>query len=382
MLRGWQVVSTARRIGERPLLDLERVGQIPIDDAEAALRFCQALASQLGKGAAAFEHQDDESSDFPGAASWQNAAEPELSVVVPVYNEEENIPVLYDRLVRVLEGASIDFEIVLVDDGSCDQSISKIKEIAASDERVRVVELARNFGHQIAITAGLDFARGKAVAVMDADLQDPPEVLPAFVAKWREGYDVVYAVRARRQETWLLRASYAAFYRLLRRVANVEIPLDAGDFCVMDRGVVDLLKSMPERNRFVRGIRSWVGFNQVGLPFERHARYAGRSKYTIGRLTILALDGLISFSYVPLRIIALLGLSVSLLSLLMAVFFFVKKLFYGLNPPGFASIMVSIFFLAGIQLITLGVIGEYIGRIFEEAKRRPLYILRRLSGVS
>jgi dolichol-phosphate mannosyltransferase len=301
--------------------------------------------------------------------------------VIPVYNEEENIPVLYDRLVRVLEGANINFEIVFVDDGSCDQSIPKLNEMAVSDNRVTVVELARNFGHQVAITAGLDFARGKAVAVMDADLQDPPEVLPAFVAKWREGHEVVYAIRARRQETWFLRASYAAFYRLLRRVANVEIPLDAGDFCVMDRRVVDLLKSMPERNRFVRGIRSWVGFRQVGLPFERHARHAGTSKYTFGRLTLLALDGLFSFSYVPLRVITVVGISVSFVSILMAIFFFVKKLVYGLNPPGYASLIVSIFFLAGIQLITLGVIGEYVGRIFEEAKRRPMYILRRLSGV-
>jgi dolichol-phosphate mannosyltransferase len=375
------VARSARRIYEQRLLDIERIGQIPIDDAEAALRFCQALASQLASGAAAaLEYQDQESGDSHLAASLQNAAEPELSVVVPVYNEEENIPFLYDRLVRVLEGASIDFEIVLVDDGSCDKSISNINAIAASDQRVRLVELARNFGHQIAITAGLDFARGKAVAVMDADLQDPPEVLPAFVAKWREGHDVVYAVRARRQETWFLRACYAAFYRLLRRVANVEIPLDAGDFCVMDRRVVDLLKSMPERNRFVRGIRSWVGFNQVGLPFERHARYAGTSKYTMNRLVLLALDGLISFSYVPLRVITILGISVSFLSMMMALFFFVKKVLYGLNPPGFASLIVSIFFLAGIQLITLGVIGEYVGRIFEEAKRRPLYILRRASG--
>jgi dolichol-phosphate mannosyltransferase len=376
------VGKTARRIGEQGFLDFDAIQQIPIDDAEAALRFCRALARQLASGAAAaLEYQDQESGDSHLAASPQNTAGPELSVVIPVYNEEESIPVLYDRLVRVLEGASIDFEIVFVDDGSCDQSISKINEIAASDQRVCVVELARNFGHQVAITAGLDFARGKAVAVMDADLQDPPEVLPQFITKWREGYEVVYAVRACRQETWFLRASYAAFYRLLRRVASVEIPLDAGDFCVMDRRVVDLLKSMPERNRFVRGIRSWVGLGQTGVPVERQARHAGSSKYTIRRLTILALDGLISFSYVPLRIIALLGLSVSLLSLLMAVFFFVKKVFYGLNPPGFASIMVSIFFLAGIQLITLGVIGEYVGRIFEEAKRRPLYILRRLPGV-
>jgi dolichol-phosphate mannosyltransferase len=376
------VGKTARRIGEQGLLDFDAIQQIPIDDAEAALRFCQTLARQLGSGAAAaLEYEHRESDDSHPVASSQNAAEPELSVVIPVYNEEENIPVLYARLQRALEDANINFEIVFVDDGSCDQSIAKLNEIAASDKRVTVVELARNFGHQVAITAGLDFARGKAVAVMDADLQDPPEVLPQFVAKWREGHEVVYAIRARRQETWFLRASYAAFYRLLRRVANVEIPLDAGDFCVMDRRVVDLLKSMPERNRFVRGIRSWVGLSQVGLPFERHARHAGASKYTFGRLTLLALDGLFSFSYVPLRVITVLGISVSFVSMLMAVFFFVKKLVYGLNPPGYASLIVSIFFLAGVQLITLGVIGEYVGRIFEEAKRRPMYILRRVPGL-
>lgn len=313
-----------------------------------------------------------------GSAALSSA--PELSVVIPIYNEVENIPVLYDRLVGVLENVGNSFEIVFVDDGSRDESVKKLQELAAADERVTVLELARNFGHQVAITAGLDFTRGKAIAVMDADLQDPPEVFPEFIAKWREGYDVVYAIRERRKESWLKRTSYAAFYRLLRRVSNIEIPLDAGDFCVMDRRVVDLLKDMPERSRFVRGIRSWVGFNQVGIPFERHARHAGTSKYTVGRLMLLALDGLISFSYVPLRVITGIGLSVSLVSLVLAVFFLVKKLVYGLTPPGYASIIVSIFFLAGIQLVTLGVIGEYVGRIFEEAKRRPMYVLRRVSG--
>jgi dolichol-phosphate mannosyltransferase len=280
----------------------------------------------------------------------------------------------------VLEEEHIDFEIIFVDDGSSDQSRYKLAELEAMDRRVIVIELARNFGHQVAITAGLDFARGNAVAVMDADLQDPPEVLPAFIAKWREGYEVVYAIREKRKETWLKRVSYKLFYRLLRRVASIDIPLDAGDFCVMDRRIVDQLKRMPERSRFIRGIRSWIGLRQVGLPFERHVRHAGETKYSVGRLMLLALDGLISFSYVPLRIITLLGVSVSFLSMIMAVFFFVKKLVYGLNPPGFAAIIVSIFFLAGIQLITLGVIGEYVGRIFEEAKRRPLYVLRRVSG--
>ena len=181
-------------------------------------------------------------------------------------------------------------------------------------------------------------------------------------------YEVVYAVREQRKEGWVKRTSYAAFYRLLRHVANIDIPLDAGDFCVMDRRVVDLLRSMPERNRFVRGIRSWVGLKQTGIPFERHARHAGASKYTVGRLMLLALDGLISFSYVPLRVITLLGLSVSFVSLFLAVFFFVKKLFYGLSPPGYASLIVSVFFLAGIQLITLGVIGEYVGRILKRLR--------------
>jgi dolichol-phosphate mannosyltransferase len=362
-------------------VDSRDVGWIPVDNADEALRFCRALARQIASDATQVDAQDDGSSYILTGVSTQNSELPDISVVLPVYNEAENIRVVYDRLVHVLENEHLDFEILFVDDGSNDESAQNLDDLEASDGRVRVIGLARNFGHQVAITAGLDFARGKAVAVMDADLQDPPEVLPLFIAKWREGHDVVYAIRERRKENWLLRTSYVIFYRLLRRVANIAIPLDAGDFCIMDRRVVDLLKSMPERSRFVRGIRSWVGLKQVGLAFERHARHAGTSKYTVGRLMLLALDGLISFSYVPLRIITALGLSVSLLSLLLAVFFFAKKLIYGLNPPGYASLMVSIFFLAGIQLITLGVIGEYVGRIFEEAKRRPMYILRRAPGL-
>ncbi len=370
------------QIGDRDAPDRSWLDHIPIDDAEAALRFCRALAHQVGSGAAAAMEREHDNFLSPRlGASAQHDTAPELSVVIPVYNEVENISVLYDRLTRVMEEAKIDFEIVFVDDGSRDESVHRLNEIGASDKRVIVIELARNFGHQVAITAGLDFARGRAIAVMDADLQDPPEVLPKFIAKWREGHDVVYAIREHRKEGWLKKTSYAAFYRVLRRVSNIEIPLDSGDFCVMDRRVVDLLKSMPERSRFVRGIRSWVGLNQLGLPFERHARHAGTSKYTVGRLMLLALDGLISFSYVPLRVITALGLSVSFLSLFLAVFFFVKKLLYGLSPPGYASLIVSIFFLAGIQLITLGVIGEYVGRIFEEAKRRPMYVLRRAPGI-
>jgi dolichol-phosphate mannosyltransferase len=363
-------------------IDSLKMDRIPVEDPEAALRFCRALARQIDDRTAPTGELDGSTPSGENiAANSSRQTRPELSVVIPVYNEVENLSALYARLVSVLEGQRLDFEIIFVDDGSSDGSVESLGKLEQADGRVRVIELARNFGHQVAITAGLDYARGDVIAVMDADLQDPPEVLPSFIAKWREGHDVVYAIREQRKEGWFKRISYTAFYRLLRRVASIDIPLDAGDFCVMDRRVVDLLQSMPERTRFIRGIRSWVGLRQVGLPFERQARHAGESKYSVGRLMILALDGLVSFSFVPLRIITGLGIAVSALSMLMAVFFFVKKLLYGLSPPGFAALIVSIFFLAGIQLITLGVIGEYVGRIFEETKRRPLYVLRRFSKV-
>jgi len=359
--------------------DVSDFTNIPTEDPRAALQFCQSLAHMLANGSNPAINNTRRLQTVGGIKAAPSIPEhhPELSVVIPVFNEEENITVLYSRLTAVLEDTHVDYEIIFVDDGSRDNSLNQVQDLSAEDKRVMVVELARNFGHQVAISAGLDFARGQAVAVMDADLQDPPEVLPEFIAKWRKGYDVIYAIREQRKERWLKRSSYALFYRLLRRVANIHIPLDSGDFCVMDRRVVELLKGMPERSRFIRGIRSWVGLNQVGVPFERPARYAGQSKYTVGRLMLLALDGLISFSYVPLRFITFLGLSVSCLSIFLAVFYFVKKLLSGLSPPGFATLVVSIFFLAGIQLSTMGVIGEYVGRIFEEAKRRPLYVLRR-----
>jgi polyisoprenyl-phosphate glycosyltransferase len=298
---------------------------------------------------------------------------------MPVFNEQENLLILHERLSTVLKQTGLSYEIIFVDDGSRDGSLELLGDLAAADPYVLVVELARNFGHQVAISAGLDHARGNGVIVMDSDLQDPPEALPQFIAQWREGHDVVYAIRAQRKEYWLKRTAYAAFYRLLQRVANIEIPLDAGDFCIMDRRVVDLLVGMPERNRFVRGIRSWVGLDQVGLAYERHARHAGTPKFTMTRLVYLALDGLISFSYVPLRVITMLGFGVSLLSIMLATFYAIKKLTVGLNPPGFATLIVAVFFLAGMQLITIGVIGEYVGRIFEEVKRRPLYVVRKLT---
>jgi dolichol-phosphate mannosyltransferase len=214
---------------------------------------------------------------------------------------------------------------------------------------------------------------------MDADLQDPPEVLPEFIEKWREGHDIVYAIRANRKEGWFKRHAYTFFYRILQRIANIQIPLDAGDFCIMDRKVVVILTNMPERNRFMRGIRSWIGLDQVGLAYDRDSRYAGKPKFTLSRLIYLALDGLVSFSFLPLRAISILGFVISFVSIVLAISYTIQKLTRGLNPPGFATTIVAIFFLAGIQLITLGVIGEYVGRIFEEVKRRPLYVVKKIS---
>jgi glycosyltransferase involved in cell wall biosynthesis len=357
---------------------------IPVDDPQAALRFCRWLAESLacangfsgdGHGSSPSHPETGFQVDQPGASTC-----PVLSVVIPVCEEENNLPILYERLTRVLEENEPSYEIVFIDDGSRDGSILVLQDLVERDRRVTVVELARNFGHQVAISAGLDYARGQAVIMMDADLQDPPEVLPQFIDKWREGHEVVYAIRAHRQEGPLKRLAYAAFYRVLQKIADIEIPLDAGDFCIMDRRVVDILVNMPERNRFVRGIRSWVGLDQVGLTYERHARYSGKPKFTVSRLIYLALDGLVSFSYVPLRAITALGFSVSFVSIILAIGYTIQKLTRGLSPPGFATLVVAIFFLAGIQLVTLGVIGEYIGRIFEEVKQRPLYVVRKVTG--
>ena len=347
--------------------------QIPTSDPQAALRFCQSLAISLANqtngvsvAAERFQHTSQEAS-------------PAISVVIPIYNEEENIPILYQRLVKVLNDYEPDFELIFVDDGSRDNSPNLIYDLAAHDPRVIVIQLARNFGHQIAISAGLDFSRGNGVIIMDADLQDPPEVLPEFIEKWREGHDIVYAIRANRKEGWLKRHAYTFFYRILQRIANIQIPLDAGDFCIMDRKAVVILTSMPERNRFMRGIRSWIGLDQVGLAYDRDPRYAGKPKFTLSRLIYLALDGLVSFSFLPLRAISILGFIISFISIILAISYTIQKITSGLNPPGFATTIVAIFFLAGIQLITLGVIGEYVGRIFEEVKHRPLYVVKKIS---
>jgi polyisoprenyl-phosphate glycosyltransferase len=339
---------------------------IPTEDAAAALAFCRQLAGMLGT------LHDPQPTQAPPVTL------PEISVVVPVFNEQENLPMLHQRLSAVLTALDLRYELLFVDDGSHDTSRTILGQLADRDQHVVAIELARNFGHQVAISAGLDHARGAAVIVMDADLQDPPEVLPQFIAKWREGHDVVYAIREARKEGLIKRMLYAGFYRILQRVAQIEIPLDAGDFCIMDRRVVNILNGMPERSRFVRGIRSWIGLRQVGLPYARNARYAGRPKYTFSRLIYLALDGLVSFSFLPLRIITIMGFVVSALSIMLAIVYAIQKITIGLSPPGFATLTVALFFLSGIQLVTIGVIGEYVGRIFEEVKRRPLYIISNL----
>lgn len=302
----------------------------------------------------------------------------EFSIVVPIYNEEVNIPEIYRRLTEVMAGLGKSYELLFIDDGSGDSSLELLRELHSRDTRVRVICLARNFGHQRAVSAGVDYARGRAVILMDGDLQDPPEVIPQFVDKWREGFQVVYAVREKRKENVLKRIAYHSFYVTLRSIARVDIPLEAGDFCLMDRCVVDALVALPERNRFLRGLRSWVGFRQIGLPCERDPRHAGRPKYTFRKLMSLALDGLISFSYLPLRLATMLGFVVSALSLMAAAFYFIKRLAVGLQPPGFATLVVLLLFLSGVQLITIGVIGEYIGHVLEEVKGRPTYVVREI----
>jgi len=306
---------------------------------------------------------------------------PTLSVVIPIFNEEETLPALYERLSAVLVGIGEPFEVIFVNDGSRDGSERMLREFHARDPRFKSIHFSRNFGHQTAITCGFDHARGQAVVAMDGDLQDPPEVLPDLLARWREGYEVVYAVRQKRKEGLLKRGAYKAFYWLLRKVSYLDIPLDSGDFSLIDRRVIDLLASMPERNRFVRGLRTWVGFRQVGYEYAREARYAGQSKYNLAKLFKLAFDGLVSYSYVPLRVVSNVGLLVSAAALGYMGYLLLARLFGGTPIAGWTSTIVIVLFLGGVQLLSLGVIGEYVGRIFEEVKQRPHYVVRERVGI-
>jgi dolichol-phosphate mannosyltransferase len=305
-----------------------------------------------------------------------------LSVVIPVRNEAGVVGALVDRLFPMLAALGEPWEMIVVDDGSTDDTWERLRAVRAGHPQVRLLRFSRNFGQQAAITAGLDQARGAAVVVMDADLQDPPELIPEFVRLWRAGSEIVYGVRATRQETFARRALYRIFYRLLSRLSAREIPRDAGDFCLMDRRVVDVLKRMPERNRFLRGLRSWVGFRSVGVPYDRPRRAAGQPAYSFPGLIGLALDGIASFSYVPLRISAVVGALVALAGVLVAVWAAVARMVMTVPniPSGWASVIVLVCVIGGTQLVALGVIGEYLARVYDEVKQRPTYVVRDVEG--
>jgi dolichol-phosphate mannosyltransferase len=298
--------------------------------------------------------------------------------VVPLYNEEENLPELYRRLTQYLGMLNTTYELVFVNDGSRDSTPRLIDSLHQDDSRVVGIHLSRNFGHQAAVSAGLDHARGRGVILMDGDLQDPPEVLEQFVNRWREGYEVVYAIREKRKENLFKRAGYFLFYRLLRLLSDLEIPLDSGDFCLMDRRVVRALRSLPERIRFVRGLRSFAGFRQIGLAYERAGRLAGKPKYTFRSLLGLAINGLISFSSYPLHVVTYLGLGSIGLAILLTVWALIDAFYTHTAPHGWTSTIIVVLFMSAIQLLSLGIMGEYIRCIFIESKGRPTYIVGRI----
>jgi len=310
-----------------------------------------------------------------------NSGNVELSVIIPLYNEELNIDCLFERLTLVLNCLNMKYEIICVNDGSKDNTIERLIDYHYKNPVIKIVNLSRNFGKEIALSAGLDYANGAAVVPIDADLQDPPELIAEMVEKWREGYDVIYATRrSRNEETWLKRFTANAFYRTLNRISLVPIPHNTGDFRLLDRRVVDALKKMPERNRFMKGLFSWVGFKQTSIYFDRPARYQGESTWNYWRLWNFALDGITSFSFIPLKVWSYIGVLVAIPSFFYASFLVLRTLIFGIDLPGYASIMVAILFLGGVQLVSLGVIGEYLGRVYEEVKRRPLYLVRDAYG--
>lgn len=303
---------------------------------------------------------------------------PIYSIVAPVFNEAETLPHFYDKVVEVMEGLNESFELVLINDGSRDGSYAIMQELHRHDPRVRVLDFSRNFGHQIAISAGLDHARGEAVIILDADLQDPPEVIPQLVARWKEGAEVVYAQRAKRLgETKFKLVTAAAFYRLIERITSVNIPRNTGDFRLLDRRVVDALVKMREQHRFMRGLSAWVGFRQEAVTYERHERFAGVTKYPLGKMIRFSLDAITSFSHVPLQLATSFGFILACISLLGIVIAVILRLFTG-AIIGQASTLILVLFLGGIQLIFLGIIGEYLGRIYDEVRARPLYIVREM----
>lgn len=303
-----------------------------------------------------------------------DAREPLMSVVVPAFNEADNLQDLWSRLSAVFDEIG-PAELILVDDGSSDGTWAEVSRLAATDVRVRGLRLSRNFGHQAALSAGMAHARGQTVCFMDADLQDPPEVLPLLLERWRAGHEVVFAIRRSRQEGLAKRTAYRWFYRVYRRLAEIDVPLDSGDFALLDRRAVDHLLALPEHNRFLRGLRTWVGYRQVGVEYDRGARHAGRSKYDLRRLVRLAFDGLVSFSAAPLRLASLLGVLVALAGGIYIAIAVVYRVFAGGVPEGWTSIVAVVLTVGGMQLIVVGVLGEYVARIYDETKARPNYLV-------
>ena len=311
-----------------------------------------------------------------------------LSIVVPCFNEQQVLRLTHQRLIKALEEIpGTDFEIVYVNDGSRDHTEKILFELADFDGRIKVISLTRNFGQQPAITAGLNYAAGDIVVIIDADLQDPPELIVSLISKWQEGFDIVYGVRTKRKEGLFKRLSYTAFYRLYRFFSQIEIPVNSGDFALLDRRVVDLLNSLPEKNRFIRGLRAWTGFRHTGLFYERDERAAGHSKYGVQKLLTLAFDGIFNFSTVPLTLIFIAGLitaSISIFaSLIYLIAYFGDFKLFGSSPgdvPGFTTLILVILFFSGIQLISIGIIGEYLARNYQESKMRPVYVVKEIRG--
>jgi glycosyltransferase involved in cell wall biosynthesis len=305
----------------------------------------------------------------------------ELSIVIPMYNEETNLEPLIKRLLTILNNLDTSYEIICVNDGSTDQTLAKLLEYHNRFPCIKVIELSRNFGKEIALSAGLDYTQGAAVIPIDADLQDPPELITELLAKWREGYEVVYATRRFRQgETFTKRFTANLFYRVMTHLSDIPIPKNTGDFRLMDRRVVEALARLPERTRFMKGLFAWVGFKQTAIFYDREPRYSGKTSWNYWRLWNLALEGITSASVLPLKLWSYIGLLLSLLSFGYAIFLILRTLWLGIDVPGYASIMVAVLFLGGIQLITLGTIGEYLARVYIEVKARPLYLVRQLHG--
>ena len=303
-------------------------------------------------------------------------ADPLLSLVVPVFNEEDSIDIFLDTVPALMERDGLRFEIVFVNDGSRDNTLGHLLDRSGADRRLRIVNLSRNFGKEAALTAGIDHARGDVIVPMDIDLQDPPELIEPFMARWREGYDVVYGVRTQRTwDTAAKRLSAGWFYRVFNSMSPVRIPENVGDFRLVDRRAIEVLRQLPERNRFMKGLFAWVGFNAIGVPYERPARAAGASKFNLWRLWNFALDGVVSFSTAPLRAWFYVGVVIAAIAVLYALFIVTRVLIFGIDTPGYASLLIAVLLMGAIQLLSLGIIGEYLGRLFLEVKGRPIYVI-------